>query len=560
MTDLIPVAIDRRQPLAGDPNRIAVLPFDAIIVGSGAAGASCAMAAARRGLRVAVLAKGPRAASNTAWARGGIAAALGGNDSFGQHIADTLTCGCDLCDRDVVSHIVCNGPTVINELITLGAAFDRDSAGALALGLEGGHTRHRIVHASGDATGAAVQHALNHGLDATPGITCFDGAAGIDIVRDEPDAPVRGLLVELASGDVVLLDAPSVVLATGGAGQIWRETTNPVFATGDGLAMGIRAGATARDLEFVQFHPTCLYIAGAARILISEIVRGSGAVLRDRHGDAFMQGLHPDADLAPRDIVSRAIADRMHDTGDTNVLLDLRPVDADPTRLFPGIAQACARFGLDIATDPIPVRPGAHYMVGGLLAGLDGSTSTQGLYAVGESASTGLHGANRMASNSLLECLVTGRTCGESLPTAPANRRYRSLAPVDARDGIDVAVNQVDMLYALKSLMWRHVGVHREGNTLHQASEQLDFWLDVAQRLGGSDRTGRELRNMLLVAQLVAAGATHREESRGGHFRRDFPKADQLPYHVLVSPCDGADGRIGALAMERVAPSVCEAR
>jgi L-aspartate oxidase len=389
MTDFVPVSIDHRQPLACDPNRIAVLPFDVIVVGAGAAGASCAMAGARRGLRVAVLGKGPRKASNTAWARGGIAAVMGEGDTFKQHVADTLKCGCDLCDHNVVEHIVNNAPDVINELISLGAVFDRDMAGALALGREGGHTQNRIVHARGDATGAAVQMALNHGLDATPGITCFDNASAIDIVRDAPDEPVRGLLVELDGGDVVLLDAPNVVLATGGAGQIWRETTNPVLATGDGLAMGIRAGATARDLEFVQFHPTCLYIAGAARILISEIVRGSGAVLRDRHGEAFMQGLHPDADLAPRDVVSRAIADRMRETGDTNVLLDLRPVAGDPTTLFPGIAQACARFGLDISTDPIPVRPGAHYMVGGLLAGLDGETSTPGLYAVGEVASTG---------------------------------------------------------------------------------------------------------------------------------------------------------------------------
>ena len=550
MSGMVSVAFHRHLPVQCDPNRIAVLPFDVVIVGTGAAGASCAMAAARRGLRVAVLSKGPRSSSNTAWARGGIAAVLADNDTFDRHIQDTLACGAGLCDTAVVEQIVRGGPAAINALIALGACFDREPSGALALGLEGGHSRHRIVHAQGDATGVAVQTALNHGLEATPGITCFDDAEAIDVLREPADGPVRGLLCVDHGGNTLLLDAPNVVLATGGSGQIWRETTNPVQATGDGLAIGIRAGAIARDLEFVQFHPTCLYIAGAARILISEIVRGAGAVLRDRDGLAFMQGLHPDADLAPRDIVSRAIADRMRQTGDTNVYLDLADVDGDPTKLFPGIAEACGRFGLNIARDAIPVRPGAHYMVGGLLASCSGRTSVPGLHAIGECASTGLHGANRMASNSLLEGLVTGTNCGTQLQTAPHPRQLLP-HPVPVGTAFTaVAINQTDMLYALKSLMWRTVGVHRSGDGLSDAATQLDFWMDVAQRLGGSDRPGRELCNMLLVARVVTASAAHRMESRGSHFRTDFLATHPCPEHVLLTPCSATEDTIDTLAIE----------
>ena len=552
MTDYASVSIDRRLTVACDPNRIAVLPFDAIIVGAGAAGATCAMAAARRGLRVAMLAKGDRSSSNTAWARGGIAAAFGAGDDHLQHMQDTLDCGGGLCERTVVEHTVRNGPRVVNELIALGASFDREHGGPLALGLEGGHSRHRIVHARGDATGAVIQQALDRGLSATPGITCFDDACAIDVLRTEDNEGVTGLLAELSGGSTVRFDAPNVILATGGAGQIWRETTNPSLATGDGLAMGIRAGATARDLEFVQFHPTCLYIAGAARVLISEIVRGSGAVLRDRSGSAFMQGLHPDADLAPRDVVSRAIAERMRETGDTNVFLDLRPVDGDPTTLFPGIGVACAHFGLDIRKDPIPVRPGAHYMVGGLLADIQGSTSINGLYALGECASTGLHGANRLASNSLLEALVTGDACGQQLERASNRRRLSTLEPIAVAVADTVAINQVDMLYALKSLMWREVGVHRSCDGLEAAMTQLDFWLDVAQRLCGVDRPGRELRNMLLVARLITTSASHRQESRGGHFRLDHPRPADEAKHTLLTPCHDAANDISTLAIERV--------
>src|SRR6185295_12841093 len=286
----------------------------------------------------------------------------------------------------------------------------------------------RIVHAHGDATGLEIQRALCAALANHPGITTFPQTFAIDLLTG-PDGRVAGILTRTARGDLVAFSASQVVLATGGAGQIYRETTNPVIATGDGVALGFRAGAVVRDLEFVQFHPTCLYIAGAARVLISEIVRGAGGILRDRNGVRFMPEYHPSAELAPRDVVSRAVFARMVATHDTSVYLDLSDIDGDPHALFPGISRICRFFGIDIAKDPVPVRPGAHYMVGGLMVDLDGRTSLPGLWAVGECASSGLHGANRMGSNSLLEGLVLGMRAGATaaLDSGGADRALHAL-------------------------------------------------------------------------------------------------------------------------------------
>jgi L-aspartate oxidase len=329
------------------------------------------------------------------------------------------------------------------------------------------------------------------------------------------------LLAKLDGGQVVALQASEVVLATGGAGQIYRETTNPVLATGDGLAMGLRAGAVARDLEFVQFHPTCLYIAGAARVLISEIVRGGGGVLRDRDGDRFMPTVHADAELAPRDVVTRAITTRMANLGDTNMFLDLSEISGDPHQLYPGISRTCAAFGINIATDPVPVRPGAHYMIGGLKTDLDGRTSTPGLWAVGECASSGLHGANRMGSNSLLEGLVIGHRCGCCIdPTDHASAR---VSPDTGETTPPVMLNLTDLTYSMKALMSRQVGVERTGEQLISAQTQLAFWSDVTEQLAPPAPQAWELRNMLLIAGAIAYSAASREESRGAHYRSDFP-------------------------------------
>ncbi|MDP7030406.1 MAG: L-aspartate oxidase [Phycisphaerales bacterium] len=528
-------------PIGVPHDRVATMRFDVVVVGCGAAGASCALAAASRGLRVAVIAKGDPRETNTNWARGGVAAVLGSDDSYQQHIEDTVACGGELCDDAVVQAVVEGGPAAIERLSVLGAAFDTQADGSLALGREGGHRRHRIVHASGDATGPTVQQALGRGIEAAARITFFSGAFALDVLMSGDR--VRGLIARLAGGQVVAMEASEVVLATGGAGQIYRETTNPVLATGDGLAMGLRVGATARDLEFYQFHPTCLYIAGAARVLISEIVRGGGGVLRDREGDRFMPDAHPDAELAPRDVVTRAITTRMAELGDTNVFLDLSEVDGDPHEMYPGVSRTCAAFGIDIATDPVPVRPGAHYMIGGLRTDLDGRTSVGGLWAVGECASSGLHGANRMGSNSLLEGLVIGHRCGSRLePKEPTRGR------IDAESGAanpPVRLNLTDLTYSMKSLMWREVGVERDGLELQAARKQLSFWADVTAKLAPPTAEAWELRNMLLISRAIAGSALHRCESRGAHYRQDYPEMGLTALHTTCK-LDGGAFRIEA--------------
>ncbi len=525
----------RSLPIGVPHDRVASMRFDVVVVGCGAAGASCAIAAAARGLRVAVIAKGDPRETNTSWARGGVAAVLGSDDSYEQHIQDTILCGGELCDEQVVRTVVEGGPAAIERLASLGACFDTRDDGSLALGREGGHRTHRIVHASGDATGPTVQKALGRGLEAASRITFFSGAFALDVLT--AGTRVRGLLARLGGGQVVAFEASEVVLATGGAGQIYRETTNPVLATGDGLAMGLRIGAVARDLEFYQFHPTCLYIAGAARVLISEIVRGGGGVLRDREGDRFMRSAHPDAELAPRDVVTRAITTRMAELADTHVFLDLSEIDGDPHTIYPGVSRTCAAFGIDIAADPVPVRPGAHYMIGGLQTDLDGRTSVDGLWAVGECASSGLHGANRMGSNSLLEGLVIGHRCGTCLePVEPLRGRLEAAAGVA---NPPVRLNLTDLTYSMKSLMWREVGVERLGEHLDAAATQLAFWSEVTASLAPPLTEAWELRNMLLLSRAIAASALHRCESRGAHFRQDFPQTGPQASHTTCHLAPG---------------------
>jgi L-aspartate oxidase len=531
------------------PNRIARMPFDVVVVGCGAAGASCALSAAARGLRVAMVSKGSTSETNTSWARGGVAAVLGSDDTFAQHIDDTLICGGDLCDTDVVHAVIEGGPAAIERLIQYGAAFDRSSTGDLELGREGGHRRHRIVHASGDATGPVVQESLLRGVTNATTIARFDNAFALDVLTGD-SGTTCGLLVRLDGGQVVAFETSQVVLATGGAGQLFRETTNPVLATGDGLAMGLRRGGLVRDMEFYQFHPTCLYIAGAARVLISEIVRGGGAILRDRHGDRFMSDAHPDAELAPRDVVSRAITMRMADIGDTNVFLDLSEIDGNPHMLYPGISRTCHAFGIDIATDPVPVRPGAHYMIGGLKTDLDGRTSIPGLWAVGECASSGLHGANRMGSNSLLEGLVIGHRCGQVITPSQIDHSWQP--PTSRADPHDVRLNLTDLIYSMKSLMWRHAGVERDAAGLAAASEQLTYWSDVTDELSPATPQAWELRNMLLIARTIVMSAATRQESRGVQFRTDFPSMNATPTHTELHVPHNLDGN-GQFVCKQVA-------
>ena len=550
MTRRFDLSIESRL-LSVDSRKVPLYRFDVLVVGSGAAGSAAALAAADAGAEVAVLAKGDFAETNTVHAQGGMAAVLGPDDSFATHVADTLEVGQGLSEPDVVERVVRGGPAAVERLLRWGARLDRGPDGTLDLSREGGHSRRRIVHL-GDATGREIQESVLRTLRGHARITCFADTFVVDLLC-AADGRVVGALAS-TGGELAVFAGGQVVLATGGAGQLYRETTNPPVATGDGIAIGFRAGARVRDLEFVQFHPTLLYIAGAARVLISEVVRGAGGVLRDRAGVRFMPEFHEAAELAPRDVVSRAVFQRMVETNDTSVYLDLSGVAGDPHALFPGISSVCRFFGIDIARDPVPVRPGAHYMVGGLEVDLDGRTCVDGLQAVGECASTGLHGANRMGSNSLLEALVLGARAGEVAAQESMGRGLDSFevrAP-RLRTTRAFTVNVQDVTYSLKSLMWRQLGIVRDAQAMADALSKITLWTRAVSELGPPAPLTWELMNMLTVAHLVAIGAILREESRGVHYRSDFQDADpDWRAHTRLVPVF-AGSRLEAVEATRV--------
>ena len=478
------------------------------MVGTGIAGLIAAHRASARH-EVVLVTKSSVAESSTRYAQGGIAAAMFPDDSVESHIADTLRAGAGLCDPVAVEVLCSEGPARVRDLIALGVAFDRE-AGELVRGHEAAHSARRVLHAGGDATGFAIESALLRAVRGTV-IDAHEHAFVTDLVVD--DGVVRGVDVIRADGSTRRIDADAVILASGGAGQLYRHTTNPSVATGDGIAAAWRAGAAVSDLEFYQFHPTALALPGTH--LVSEAVRGEGAVLRDAEGERFLLDVHPDAELAPRDVVARGIAGAMARQGGKPVVLDATRLGAGfLRRRFPGITAAVAERGLDWTREPVPVTPAAHYAMGGVRTDLDGRTTLPGLYAVGEVACTGAHGANRLASNSLLESLVFAWRAAGALETPWPTVRVVS-EPLEAR--VAPRSTPVDR-DALRDLMWTHAGLERDAAGLAEAGRVLAGW-----HAEGSTPADREDANLLDLARLVVAAAERREESRGAHARRDYP-------------------------------------
>ena len=513
------------------PKRVPHCFTDVLILGGGLAGLRAALAVDRR-LAVTVVTKDDLQGSSSQWAQGGIAGVVDPEDRFDNHVTDTLAAGGGLCHPSVVDAVIREAPGRIGELIEWGTRFD-ERDGALALGREGGHSHHRIVHALGDATGREVMRAVIEQTRRLDNLSIWPETFTIDLVTHE--GACRGALVWNPRHGKTLVWARRTILATGGAGQLYRESTNPPGASGDGMALAWRAGATLRDMEFMQFHPTVLYIAGGSRSLITEAVRGAGAWLVDRDGRRFMPEFDARAELAPRDVVSRAITVVMHRTHHANVYLDLSHLDPVMVReRFPGMAAICATFGLDLARDRIPVRPGAHYMIGGVRVDDAGRTDVPGLFAAGEVTSSGLHGANRLASNSLLEGLVYGARAGETAAAEVLAEGSRGAdefrvpgiaepARPAADDGTDATLDLDDIRNSLRALMWRHAGVERTGDSLGEALATVEGWCRYVLPRQFADPRGWQLQNMLEVARLMIRAAIRRDETRGVHFRADFP-------------------------------------
>ena len=500
-------------------------PKRIVVMGSGIAGLIAALELSAKH-DVTLVTKSELMESNTRYAQGGIAAAMFADDSVAEHVADTLRAGAGLCRVEAVEVLCAEGPERVRDLIRLGVAFDQ-RGGVLARGLEAAHSRARVLHARGDATGLSIELALVDAVRAA-NVAVLEHTFGCDLVLR--DGRVAGLEVMGANGERRVLDADAVVLASGGAGQLYLHTTNPAGATGDGTALAYRAGAELADVEFYQFHPTAL--ACADTFLISEAVRGDGAVLLDAQGRRFMQALHADAELAPRDVVARGIALQMAAQGGRPVMLDATRMGAEFLReRFPSIDAASRERGFDWANEPIPVTPAAHYWMGGVRTDLWGRTTVPGLFAIGEAACTGAHGANRLASNSLLESLVFAWRCAELLlgeddgawPMA-ASDGGAMVSVASGRSGSSVVDRKT-----LRELMWSAVGIERDGQALRAALEQLESW-----RVEGDSVADLETANLLELARAVTAAALTRCESRGAHFREDFPETLEAWRRSLV--------------------------
>ncbi|HZZ43306.1 MAG TPA: L-aspartate oxidase [Tepidisphaeraceae bacterium] len=561
------------------PFKAARLPqqfTDVLIIGGGVAGLRAAIAAEAEGVDVLILTKDTIDESNTWYAQGGIAAVLQPSDTIESHVHDTEVGGAGLCDNEVVQIVIEEGPQRVLELLEWGAHFDKQAGNphGLAFTREGGHSAPRILHAYGDATGKELAQTLIRTVRSKESIRISQNSFVIDLLTDEQGSVARvqgsgnkgdgshfpsppsflnpeprplnpqclGVLA-LIDNHVQIIWAKRTILASGGAGQLYRETTNPKIATADGHAMAYRAGAAVQDMEMVQFHPTTLYIAGASRALVTEAVRGEGAYLVDRNGHRFMKDYHESGELAPRDVVSRAIVEQIRKTHFTHVYLDVRHLPTKEFRdRFPQLAKLVDEFGIDVSKELIPVHPAAHYMIGGVDADSQARTSLPGLYAVGEAACTGLHGANRLGSNSLLEGLAFGARAGAHAGRAakqnnvhfPLTLEYK--VPPSTKTELDIT----DVKSSLRSIMWRNVGIERIGDRLTETREIIAFWSRYVMdktfdptTIGPHAATaGWELQNMLTACFLITTAAYTRTESRGAHYRTDYPTRDDAHWRL----------------------------
>ncbi len=527
------VPIQERFLVDVDLSTVPLFKTRCLVIGSGIAGLSAALAAAKKG-QVVLTSKGSLMESNTTYAQGGIAAALADDDTVELHIRDTLEAGGGLCDEDAVRILAAEGKERCRELINLGVPFDR-ADGHIAFTQEGAHSRRRIIHADGDATGRAITTTMLETARRVPNIHILDNHFAIDLLHQD-GACFGALFLDATYGRYIRVEAELTVVATGGLGQVFRETTNPAVATGDGYAMCFRAGAAMKDMEFVQFHPTTLYLAGAPRFLISEAVRGEGAHLVNQAGERFMPRYSDKGELSPRDVVSQSIFKELKATGDTCVYLDLRHIAPElVAKRFPTIMSVCADYGLDLRKDWIPVRPAVHYQMGGVATDLNAATNIRNLYAAGEVAFTGVHGANRLASNSLLEGLVFGYRAGSAEPEPGARTSHTArIAKCLRSKGARLDVE--DLSHSLKALTWRNLGVFRNAMRLTETVETIKAWGRYVLAEQFHMRPGFEIQNMLTTALVIAVAALQRTESRGAHQRMDFPEADpSWARHSLVT-------------------------
>jgi L-aspartate oxidase len=525
--------------------------YDHIVLGSGIAGLTFALQVAREG-SVAVITKKNQAESNTNYAQGGIAVVTSTEDTFDLHVRDTLEAGAGLCKEDVVRGIVEEGPARVRELIELGMSFSERGAAhghELDLGKEGGHSKRRILHAK-DVTGREIERALLDALARHPNVAMFENHVAIDLITRRKLGFATGnrcvgvYVLDAATGKVDAIAARNVLLATGGCGKVYLYTTNPDIATGDGVAMAFRAGVPVANMEFIQFHPTCLFHPQAKSFLISEAVRGEGGILRNAEGRAFMEGVHPLQSLAPRDIVARAIDAELKRSGAKCVYLDItHQPRAFLEKRFPAIYAKCLELGLDMAKDPIPVVPAAHYQCGGVLTAQDGRTELPGLWAVGEVGCTGLHGANRLASNSLLEALVVAHRAADAVARETPAAWQKDLPPWESGSAQDP--DELVVVYhnwrEIRQLMWDYVGIVRTTKRLQRAASRLRLLSEEVQEYYWNYKMSAdliELRNLVLVASLIVDCALSRHESRGLHFLLDHPEPDNShpPMDTVLRP------------------------